>query len=278
MTPAVGGPVVVAVVSGKGGVGKSSVTVSASAAFAKAGASVLVVDADPQGHAGENLGVVPDPRTQYTLAECLYDVIGSDDPQRPRTSDAIVRSAEGIDVLPTTGRLRDVSRLLSTGNGLRDVGLALVLDQVRDDYDYIFIDTPPNLDELPRAALCSGTRVFALGVTNGDPLATSGVTTMRRLVAQIAAAGVGPRKPRWLGTAVNRFEGRRNISQTVLTVLESSDVGVFPTKIPNHAEVPKAAAMERTVLSTDPRSKVAVAYLNLVNEMVDRIDELEKEN
>lgn len=141
---------VVAVMNGKGGVGKTSLTANLAGLYAAAGYRVLVLDCDPQGNLGVDLGYLGDGRADDGAE--LVRAITTGSAPRP-----IRDIRENLDVLPGGDALNDLAAELA---GRRDLGagagapaLAASLAQVAEDYDLIFIDSPPGGDVLQRLIL-----------------------------------------------------------------------------------------------------------------------------
>src|SRR3954468_11070683 len=154
----------------KGGCGKTSSTVSTTAAFADQGYSVCVVDTDPQCNATDNLGVDPDQSIRdgrYTLADAYLSKV-------PATKIRVIpegRFGGRLSVVPGHRALSSVSARLENeviqyltdentshldGEDLRRehrLRLRHSLDSLRGEVDVVLIDTPPNLDFLMTSAL-----------------------------------------------------------------------------------------------------------------------------
>lgn len=134
---------VIAFSNQKGGVGKSTSVVAAAGCLTKRGYSVLVVDTDPQATASSYL--VPDFEEQEEGREAsLYHLIMDENLSVP---DSIVHTASG-DLITASFLLYDMDRL-----GVGTSAIKEIVDEVRERYDFILLDTPPNLGWLQTAAL-----------------------------------------------------------------------------------------------------------------------------
>ena len=138
----------IAVVNQKGGCGKTITSINLSAFLACAGRRVLLIDMDPQGHA--TLGLVANARPP---AKTLYDVFSRHADHTPTAlRDVIVPVREKLDVAPADILLSAIPEMLA-GLGRRENILAEAVARLRDAYDYVVIDCPPNVGLLTFNAL-----------------------------------------------------------------------------------------------------------------------------
>ena len=136
---------IIAFANQKGGVGKTTTAINLAAALFERGKRVLLCDFDPQGNATSGFGV--DPRS---LETSIYDLIVADEPD---VKGAIV-STKWVDLIGANVNLAG-AELDLIGMDDRERRLKNVLEQVRGDYDYIFIDCPPSLGLLTLNCLCA---------------------------------------------------------------------------------------------------------------------------
>ena len=130
----------------KGGVAKTTTTLNLAAAFAEKRHRVLCVDMDPQGNLTMSQGIDPD-----SLDVSMYDVLVHHIPIRN-----VIRKRE-VDVACASIDLAGAEIAMSTQIG-RERSLQKAFREIQDDYDYIFIDTPPSLGLLTINALTAATR------------------------------------------------------------------------------------------------------------------------
>lgn len=181
---------IIAALSLKGGVGKTSVVLGLAGSAAARGLRVLVVDLDPQANATSSL----DPtRTPYTTSDVLFDGrIGV-------AADAIVASGwdPHVQVVPSERALEHRAESNGPDSALR---LRQTLSGVTDDYDLVLIDCPPSLGELTRNALYAATH--ALIVTEPSFFAIQGAEQALESVSIVANNGNPLLRP--LGIIANR--------------------------------------------------------------------------
>jgi len=138
----------IAVVNQKGGCGKTITSINLSAFLACARRRVLVVDMDPQGHA--TLGLLAGAAAP---AKTMYEVFSRHADRQPADlHDVILPVRENLDVAPADILLTAIPEMLAGLIGREDI-LSDVLDGVRDEYDYIVVDCPPNVGLLTFNAL-----------------------------------------------------------------------------------------------------------------------------
>ncbi len=142
---------IISVVNQKGGVGKTTTTVSLAAFIGKKRKKVLMIDLDPQGNATSGLGI-----DKSEIENSTYDVMVNDVP----ISEAIVESsANNVDICPTNINLAGAEVEL-VGAMSREQILKNAIEEVADNYDYIFIDCPPSLGILTINALTASNNLI----------------------------------------------------------------------------------------------------------------------
>lgn len=167
----------IALINQKGGVGKTTTTFHLARAAVKKGRKVLVVDVDPQGNltlAAAAEGAVTD--GQVGLADVLSKRADEG------INDVIVEGVwPNLFVVPTTGEaLGDVRDELVVSGAGREMRLREALKQVKEDYDLIFLDCPPSLDQLTVNALCAADEVVV--VTKSKLFSAAGLSKIMSTV------------------------------------------------------------------------------------------------
>lgn len=174
---------VVAVINGKGGVGKTTITANVGGLLAASGWRVLAVDTDPQGNLGFDLGYADTDRDDdgKELSKAL--VYG--DAPKPLKD---VRP--GLDVLPGGHHLEGAAATLATKIGKGGfnsiegrLALATALAQIARDYDIILLDCPPNIDVLQTVAVAAAR--YVLIPSRSDAASRKGLTLTANRLDQV---------------------------------------------------------------------------------------------
>ena len=242
----------------KGGVGKTTTTVNIAAAMAMGGLRVLVIDLDPQGNASTALGV------EHRDSAGVYEVLmGS------AQMSEVIQKVAGFPVLDC------VSSNTSLANAeinlvsmvARELQLKEAIDSISVNYDYIFIDCPPSLGLLTINAFAASkellipiqTEYYALEGLS-QLLETYGVVK-KRLNPSLKLSTI----------VLTMFDSRTRLSNDVAANVRSH----FPNElidipIPRAVRVSEAPSYNQTVMTYDPLSPGAIAYMQVAREITER--------
>ncbi|CAN2246724.1 ParA family protein [Candidatus Planktophila dulcis] len=242
----------------KGGVGKTTTTVNVAAALAMGGLRVLVIDLDPQGNASTALGV------EHRESAGVYEVLMGN----AQMAD-VVQKVAGFPVLDC------VSSNTSLANAeinlvsmvARELQLKEAIESISVNYNYIFIDCPPSLGLLTINAFAASKELLI-------PIQTE----------YYALEGLSQLLETY-GVVKKRLNPNLNLSTIVLTMFDSrtrlsNDVAAnvrshFPNElidipIPRAVRVSEAPSYNQTVMTYDPLSPGAIAYMQVAREIAER--------
>ena len=246
-----------AVVNQKGGVGKTTSAVNLTAALTEAGKKVLLCDFDPQANATSGLGV-----EKRKLKQSVYDVIINDAP----VAETVVQTKFG-DVLPSSPDLAGAGvELLNVPEP--NFRLKKALEQLKAQYDVIFIDCPPSLELLTINALAAADGILV--PVQCEYYALEGLadlmTTMRLMKKKINP------NLEIFGVMLTMFDGRTNFSTQVAQEVRRHFPGkVFATVIPRNIRLAEAPSHGLPVTVYDRSSKGSIAYKALAQEVLKKI-------
>lgn len=147
-------PRAVSVALQKGGVGKTTIAINVAERLSNRGHRVLLIDLDQQGNATEGVGLAD----RYDAETHLGDVLGAD---ATATLDDIIQSTEWFDVIPAHRDFDDLeNRIRTTSYAETWIRQEVVEPALGSDYDYVVIDSPPDLAPLSDASLIASQHVI----------------------------------------------------------------------------------------------------------------------
>ncbi len=241
----------IAVLSQKGGTGKTTAVRTLADVLRRCDLRVLAVDLDPQGNLSDYFDVPPD--AEPTMAEVL-------------TGAAPLRAAIHEDVVPAALSLAEAELQLAGKLG-RELTLARALRDVRDDYDVILIDCPPALGLLTVNGLVAADH--ALISAEAQHFALQGVVQVLDMLA--IARELHREELSWLGVVLNIADLRTVHSrETYAALREEYGDKVFTTTI--RPSIAYAESAERAISILDHRPDLGADYVALADELLARLE------
>ena len=286
----------------KGGVGKTTSVVNIAVALAKLEKKVLVIDMDPQANTTTGLGI-----DKYTEDDSIYDLfyelddniendddksieIESEDEENIDTTSKslnketdeekaseekeidftkyIKETESGVFLIKSESSLSGLEvELVSLDPVKRTQVLKNIVDKIDDSYDYIIIDCPPSLGLLSINALVASDSIIIPIQT--EYYALEGVSELMntyKLVKDSLNENLDIES-----VLLTMFDKRENLSYEVVEEVKSYFKGkVFRTMIPRNVRLAEAPSYGKSVIEYEERSKGAIAYKMLAQEIIDR--------
>ena len=245
-----------AVVNQKGGVGKTNTALNLATSLAQAGRRVLLIDCDPQGNATSGLG------QKEIVEHSIYDALTGG----VTLAEIILKdvTVPGLDLAPATldlaGAEMEMFQELS-----RETILKKILKPVDKSYQYIFIDGPPSLGLLTLNILTAADAVLI--PIQCEYYALEGISQLMNIVERVQQH-LNPRLAIGL-VVLTMHDERINLSrQVVAEVREFFGDAVARTIVPRNVRLSEAPSFGQPIALYDPKSKGAVAYAELAQELI----------
>jgi chromosome partitioning protein len=256
----------VALLNQKGGVGKTSTAHHLAGTLAAAGRRILLLDNDPQASLTQGL-LGPQATRDLDPAETMAAAYAGD-----AVPERIIRRTDiaGIDLVPGSRHAMkyNVPEPWAAGRDLQ-LGVREVVEAVRDRYDLILIDCPPNLHLASWAALVASD--FVVVPLSPEDYSSQGIVDVQEsvtLVAELANPGLAI-----LGYLLTMVQPRRAIHKMYEETLRAQyGADVFETRVPHAAEFPEAIAYRKPISHYKPKGAAAKAIRALADELLARVE------
>ena len=247
---------IIAIANQKGGVGKTTTSVNLASCVATAGRRVLLIDADPQGNATSGLGL-----DKNSIENSIYDVFINEYSLRDIVQGTMI---DTLRIAPSHIQLAGAEVELVTMMAREQV-LKNALREIRDDYDYIFIDCPPSLGLLTLNALNAADTLLV--PIQCEFYALEGLSQLMNTV-RLVRKNLNPALD-VEGVVLTMFDSRTNLSiQVVEEVKKFFRNKVYQTIIPRSVRLSEAPSFGLPIIRYAPRSSGAAAYNALAQELL----------
>lgn len=249
---------IIAIINQKGGVGKSTTAVNLSAALGEKKRKVLVIDFDPQGNTTSGYGIEKD-----ELENDIYNALSGNAKMSEIIEDTMIKH---VFVVPSTIQLAGAEIELVSAIARESV-LKNLIEEVADDFDYVFIDCPPSLGLLTVNALVAADSLLI--PIQCEYYALEGLTKLIESMRMVQ----GRLNPSLeiFGVLMTMYDGRTTLSkQVVEEVKQHFGKLVFKNEIPRNVKLSEAPSHGEPVTIYAPDSKGAKAYAKVAKEVIKR--------
>lgn len=247
---------VIAVANQKGGVAKTTTAINLSSAIALEGRSILLMDMDPQGNATSGLGIDPQ-SVKNTMYSCLLKTSTIQE-------SSLETSVPGLTLLPANADLAGAEVELVNVEG-RENHLRSIIGEVREKYEFIFLDCPPALGILTINALTAADSVLI--PVQCEYYAMEGLT---RLIGTIDLVTQSFNPSLELeGIVLTMFDSRNTLSRQVAEQIRSHFIDkVYQAVIPRNVSLAEAPSYGRPGILYNVASAGSQAYVHLAKEFI----------
>lgn len=247
---------IISLVNQKGGVGKTTSAINLATYLAAAGKFVLLVDLDPQGNASSGLGL-----DINKIEKNLYHAMMAGE----HPSGVIIKTQTfGHDIIPASQDLAGAGiELVQMDN--REFRLYNVLREIRTNYDYIIIDSPPSLGLLTINGLVASDEIIIPVQT--EYFALEGLSQLLNTI-DLVKENLQP-ELKIMGALLTMYDKRNRLARQVVKEMRDHFPGfVFDSVVPRSVRLAEAPSFGKSILSFDGLSKGARAYKNLAREII----------
>lgn len=249
---------VIAIINQKGGVGKSTTAVNLAAALGSDKKKVLLIDFDPQGNTTSGYGI-----NKEDLDHDVYDAVMNDYPMEALIKETCI---ENVYLVPSTIQLAGAEIELVSAMARESV-LKSLLEDIKDEFDYVFIDCPPSLGLLTINALVAAN--LLLIPIQCEYYALEGVTKILESMKMVKSRL--NRNLELFGVVMTMYDSRTALSRDVVDEV-SNYFGnkMFKTIIPRNVKIAEAPSHGVPIIKYARVSKGSLAYMQLAREVVRR--------
>lgn len=252
----------IAIANQKGGVGKTTISIGMAGVLAEMGKTVLLIDMDQQGNLSsafiDNIHALP-----ATVFELLVD--------EAEINDVLYRTQiDRINLLPANLALSELDSRLA-GDDDAQYFLMEALEEVKNVYDYVIIDCPPNLGRATRMALVAANSILV--PIECQEWAVKGSSQLDAYVEKVKKRANPSLEI--LGFVINKYDPRRTLEATYNQALrEKYKDKIFPTEFHNNVQYTEAATARLPINYYLPHSKQAEHFRNFINEFLSYVEKI----
>lgn len=248
-----------AIANQKGGVSKTTTVHCIGAGLAHAGFKVLLIDLDPQSNLTSICHAVSDAQDKTTVT--MLEILAKEN-----NINEGIQHLELFDIIPSSMFLASIDSRL-TDQMARPYRLQNALKDLKADYDYVLIDTPPALGTLTNNALVAADSVII--PAQADILSLQGVSQLYETIESVKEHA----NPNLTvsGIVLTRFQGRANLTKEIVTLFDAAakqlKTVVFENRIREAIAVKEAQAALSDIFTIDSKSNASIDYGKLIKEI-----------
>ena len=247
---------IIAIANQKGGVGKTTTAVNLSACVADKGKKVSLIDLDPQGNATSGVGI-----EKSSVERSIYDVLINGE---PIVTTILKTDYTNLWICPSSIDLAGAEIELVMQEG-REYKLRGAVRDVKDNFDFIFIDCPPSLGLLTLNAFAAIDGIIV--PIQCEYYALEGLSQLTNTIRRVKQAYNAALDVE--GVVLTMFDARTNLSiQVVDEVKKFFGSKVYATIIPRNVRLSEAPSFGQPIIAYDINSRGAECYSNLAEEVI----------
>lgn len=243
---------VISVTLQKGGVGKSTTSQALGSILGSKGNKVLLIDMDSQGNLSYSCGIARAEKTIYEVISNQCNIIDA------------IQKKKYYDVIPADISLTNATLELKPSDNLV---LKNKIDMIKGDYDFIIIDTPPSLGVLSINSLMASD--YLVIPTEPSSYSLQGISELHDTVKAVQGSN---KDLKILGILLIKYNNRtilnRQIKEMIQEFADRMNIKLFDTTISESITVRESQAMQEDLIDYAPKSRPALDYIDLTDEII----------
>lgn len=255
---------VIAVVTEKGGVGKTTTSQTLAYCLAKKGKKVALIDFDGQAHSTLMCGFPKPEQIKTTILTLINRTINEE--ELPALEEFIIHCKNGIDLIPSNSQLFVLERNLTLVD-YREYILKKCIAAFKNQYDYIIIDCMPQLGTaMLNAMVCADSLIIP---TQAEILSAQGLTQLLKHYYTVKEKS--NRQLAIEGILITMDSERTTLSAQIKEILKTNygeHMPIFKTCIPRSIQVGRAPGHFMNICEFEPKNPAAKAYEKLTEEVL----------
>lgn len=240
---------IIAIANQKGGQAKTTSAINIGAGLTRLNKKILLIDLDSQTDLSTSLGIIED-NTNYTI----NDVIG----KKASIKKAIIKLDSEMSIIPASHRLTGTSMNLKKSDVLKGL-----LEDIKNNYDFVIIDTQPSLSILTVNALVTSNEIWI--TFQPEYLAMTGIKDLLNTIELLKDKfGIDPE----IRIIITMYDSRKLLHKEAIESIRKHFKNIFKTIIRTNVSLAESPSHNLDIFSYKPNSHGAIDYMNLCKEIL----------